>query len=158
MLNYQVWVVIKKEIVYHANYYLGKTSSDYRSQIILTLISPGCFCNLSSQGSCNTHRFSIINREGPMMLYLVPMYRSWFPLCISTKISTNNFHVTSLWRHILENDKNRKKMQNSFFNIKSCGSVAKFSKNEQVNIRKINLGSTEKLYFSKKHSVGCVPI
>ena len=33
------------------------------------------------------------------MLYLVPVYRYRLILFISTKMSTNNFHVTSLWRH-----------------------------------------------------------
>ena len=39
----------------------------------------------------------IFYHKGPMMLYLVPMYRSWSsPLSISTKINTKTFHVTSL--------------------------------------------------------------
>ena len=44
------------------------------------------------------------------MLYLVPMYMSWSPPYISTKICTNSFHVTSLLRHIRQNVKNGKKV------------------------------------------------
>ena len=44
-----------------------------------------------------------------IMLYLVSMYRSWFPLFISTKINTKNYHVTSLIRHIRQNGKKKEK-------------------------------------------------
>ena len=48
------------------------------------------------------HRFPVI-RVLYMMLYLVLMYRSRFPLSVATKISTNNFHVISLWCPIHQN-------------------------------------------------------
>ena len=52
---------------------------------------------------------------------LVPKYRSWSPLFISTKISTINFLVTSLWCHIRQNGKNPKKWQNFLLTIKILG-------------------------------------
>ena len=36
------------------------------------------------------------------------MYRFWSFLFISTKVSINNFHVTSLWGHVRHNGKKRK--------------------------------------------------
>ena len=41
----------------------------------------------------------IINTEGHITLNLLPVYRYGHPLSIDTKISTNHYCMTSLWRH-----------------------------------------------------------
>ena len=69
------------------------------------------------ESCCNPQ---IFYNKGPMMLYLVPMYRSWSLLSISTKISTINFCVMSLWCHMHQNSKKKKK-QNLFLTIKILG-------------------------------------
>ena len=41
----------------------------------------------------------IFHNKGPMILYLVPLYRYWSPLNFDTKIFTKKFKMASLWRH-----------------------------------------------------------
>ena len=62
--------------------------------------------------------YIVFYSKGPLVLFLVPMYRSWSLISISTKISTNNFHVTSLWRHTRQNGKTPKKMAKFVFDSK----------------------------------------
>ena len=64
------------------------------------------FCNISyKECCCNPHKFSTIRILWCCIWYLC-LGLSF--LSISTKISTNNFHLTSLWRHICQNGKNSK--------------------------------------------------
>ena len=50
------------------------------------------------KGGCCTPLW-IINTEGHITLNLLPVYRYGHPLSIDTKISTNHWCMTSLWRH-----------------------------------------------------------
>ena len=62
--------------------------------------------------------YIVFYSKGPLVLYLVPMYRSWSLISIATKISTNNFHVTSLWRHTRQSGKTPKTMAKFVFDSK----------------------------------------
>ena len=100
------------------------------------------------------------------MLYLVPMYRSWSPLSISTKVSTKKLRVTSLWRHIRKTVKIVKKWQNLFLTVKFLGTTEfqwglwqKFLRMNSKHTKiKFGIKRKKKLYFFKKNSVDCTSI
>ena len=93
----------------HFLYHFVKTNG-----LLLAVIQPGCFCNISCQGGVATRRFSIIRVLWCCIWYLCIGLGPLYPY-------QPNFRVTSLWRHIRQNGKkkNRRNGKICFWPLKS---------------------------------------